>query len=532
MRYLITNKTISFLLFASFTILISCTPIQLKPTPTAELNPSTEAQSLASSSTIEAVQKTSSSNVNLSENLWSRLFSLYQFPAIENDRIQAEIDWYSKHPDYLIRVQQNAKPYLFHIVNEIEKRGLPGELALLPIVESAYKPFAYSHGRAAGLWQFIPSTGVAYGLKQTWWYDGRRDVYASTNAALTYLTKLSKRFDDDWFLALAGYNAGGGSVSSAMRKNRRLGRPTDFWALSLRKETRHYAPKLIAIASILANADKYNVTLIDIPNEPFFEKVNITKQLDLARAAELAEISIEDLYILNPSFNQWATSPEGPHYLLLPVSKSADFKTKLAALPDSQRLKWVRHKVKNGETLGQIARRYRTTVTQIKQANPIKNNLIRAGKHLLIPTANYNNRLYASSADMRKSDIINTSRQGQKVEYYVQSGDSFWSIAKQYGVGVRSLAKWNAMAPRDTLRIGQKLVIWSQHPTHPSPRTQLASTRKNQTIRYTVKSGDSLYLISRKFNVSIIDLKRWNTLNKKYLKPGQKLKIIVDVTRT
>jgi membrane-bound lytic murein transglycosylase D len=133
---------------------------------------------------------------------------------------------------------------------------------------------------------------------------------------------------------------------------------------------------------------------------------------------------------------------------------------------------------------------------------------------------------------MRKSDIINTSRQGQKVEYYVQSGDSFWSIAKQYGVGVRSLAKWNAMAPRDTLRIGQKLVIWSQHPTHPSPRTQLASKRKNQTIRYTVKSGDSLYLISRKFNVSIIDLKRWNTLNKKYLKPGQKLKIIVDVTRT
>ena len=340
------------------------------------------------------------------------------------------------------------------IVNEIEKRGLPGELALLPIVESAYKPFAYSHGRAAGLWQFIPSTGIAYGLKQTWWYDGRRDVYASTNAALTYLTKLSKRFDDDWFLALAGYNAGGGSVSSAMRKNRRLGHPSDFWALSLRKETRHYVPKLIAIASILANADKYNVTLIDIPNEPFFEKVNITKQLDLARAAELAEISIEDLYILNPSFNQWATSPEGPHYLLLPVSKSADFKTKLAALPDSQRLKWVRHKVKNGETLGQIARRYRTTVTQIKQANPIKNNLIRAGKHLLIPTANYNNRLYASSADMRKSDIINTSRQGQKVEYYVQSGDSFWSIAKQYGVGVRSLAKWNAMAPRDTLFLG------------------------------------------------------------------------------
>lgn len=531
MRHLITNKTLSFILFASFTLLTSCTPLQVKPPETTRFTSTIQPDTVVSQQIEKNLETSSSSTPTLPENLWQRLFSLYQLPVIDNKRIQAEINWYSKHPDYIQRVQKNATPYLFHIVNEIEKRGIPGELALLPIVESAYRPFAYSHGRAAGLWQFIPSTGRAFGLKQTWWYDGRRDVYASTNAALTYLTKLSKRFNNDWFLALAGYNAGGGSVSLAIRKNKRVGRNTDYWALNLRKETKHYVPKLIAIATILANAEKYNVKLIDIPNKPFFEKVNIIKQIDLARAAELAEISIEDLYVLNPPFNQWATSPEGPHYLLIPSSKSTTFKTKLATLPDSQRLKWVRHKVKNGETLGQIARRYRTTTSQIQQANAIKNHLIRAGKHLLIPTANYNDTLYASSVNMRKNAIINTSRQGYKIEYHVQSGDSFWSIAKQYKVAIRSLAKWNAMAPGDTLKIGQKLVVWSKK-SQPTASNPLASSHKHQTIRYTVRSGDSLYLISKKFNVSVVELKRWNTLNKKYLKPGQKLKIIVDVTKT
>ncbi len=531
MQYLITNKTRLFFLFACVSVLVSCS---LSPAKTTEKNTLISNNKAATGAVVRAENKTKKAHVTTpveANDLWQRLFSLYQLPTVDNERIQAQIDWYSKHPDYFIRVQKNATPYLFHIVNEVEKRGIPGELALLPIVESAYKPFAYSHGRAAGLWQFIPSTGAAFGLEQTWWHDGRRDVYASTNAALTYLTKLSKRFDNDWFLALAGYNAGGGSVSSAIRKNKRLQRDTDYWALDLRKETKHYVPKLIAIAHILANAEKYNVTLLDIPNKPFFEPVDTKKQIDLARAAELAEISIEELYVLNPAFNQWATNPTGPHYLLIPTAKSAEFKTRLAVLPDSQRLKWVRHKIKSGESLGQIAMRYRTTIKQIKQANPIKNHLIRAGKHLLIPTANYNDSLYASSAKMRKKTITNTSRTGYKINYHVKAGDSFWRIAKQYDVDVQRLAKWNAMAPRDTLKIGQKLVIWSKH-SNPNTGTHLTSANKNQTVRYTVRQGDSLYLISKKFNVAIDDLKRWNTLNKKYLKPGQKLKIIVDVTRT
>ncbi|PHS72153.1 MAG: lytic transglycosylase [Cycloclasticus sp.] len=531
MQYLITNKLIKFLLFVSFFMLISCSQAELRPPKDAELKSIEPLKTVSAVNTDTDLAEAMPSIAKEEINLWQRLFSLYQLPAIENKRVQAEINWYKNHPEYLQRVQKNAVPYLYFVVSEIEKRGIPGELALLPIVESAYRPFAYSHGRAAGLWQFIPSTGKYFGLEQNWWYDGRRDVYASTHAALKYLTQLSKRFDNDWLLALASYNAGGGTISSAIKRNKQLGRKTDFWSLGLRQETKHYVPKLIAIATILANPEKYHIELINIPNKPYFERVNTIKQIDLGRASELADISIEELYILNPSFNQWATSPTGPYYLLIPKQKSASFKNKLKTLPDSQRLKWMRHKVKRGETLGHIARRYRTTIAQIKRTNPIKNHTIRAGKYLLIPTASYDDSLYTDSATMRKNAIVNTKRRGHKIEYYIKSGDSFWRLAKQYQVSVRDLAKWNAMAPGDTLKIGQKMVIWSKD-TSLAPRTQLKSTRKNQTIHYTVRKGDSLYLISKKFKVSITDLKRWNVLNKKYLKPGQKLKIIVDVTRS
>ena len=537
MQYLITNKMIRFLLFASLTSLLSCSLLTFRPTTDpkpSQISETKNKQSIATNPRkAETKPQTSLSSTErplVKENeLWQRLFSLYQFPAIDNKRVQSQINWYIKHPEYLARVQKNAEPYLYFIVDEIEKRQIPGELALLPVVESAFRPFAYSHGRAAGLWQFIPSTGRAFGLHQNWWYDGRRDVYTSTHAALTYLTKLSKRFDNDWLLGLAGYNAGGGTISSAIRRNKRLNKPGDFWSLKLRKETEDYVPKLIAISTILANADKYNIKLRDIPNKPFFTRVDIQKQLDLARAAELADMSIEQLYELNPSFNQWATSPNGPHHLLIPQQKAESFSLKLANLADSQRLKWIRHKVKTGETLSHISRRYHTTNQQITLANKLRNNTIRVGKHLLIPTASYNNTLYSNSEGMRKKAIVNRSRRGHKLEYFVQQGDSFWSISKQHKVSVRQLAKWNAMAPGDTLAIRQKLTIWSPQATSNSP---LRASRKNQTIRYTVRNGDSLYLISKKFKVSVRDLKQWNTLNKKYLKPGQKLKIIVDVTRS
>ena len=528
MQYLIINKTIKFLLFASCLLLFSCSSLSVRSltqTKFSELDGTVQTAAVIK----EADSQTETPQANA--DLWQRLFALYQLPQVNNDRVQAQIDWYSKHPNYIEQVQKNAAPYLYYIVNEVEKRQLPGELALLPIVESAYRPFAYSHGRAAGLWQFIPSTGRYYGLKQTWWYDGRRDVHASTQAALTYLSKLSKRFDNDWFLALAAYNAGGGTISNAIKQNLKRDASTDYWSLALRKETRQYVPKLIAIAHILANAEQYGVKLKAIPNTPYFESIDAVKQIDLARASELADISIDELYQLNPAFNQWATDPHGPHYLLIPIDKAPQFKLEIAQLADDQRVKWQRHKVKSGETLGQLARRYRTSVALIKQTNRISTHAIRAGKYLLIPTARYDESLYSRSTSMRKKAIVNKPRSGERLQYRVKRGDSFWRIAQQHQVSVRQLAKWNAMAPGDLLKPNQLLNIWlADGASHPTAR--VSPLNKHQTIRYTVKNGDSLYLISKRFKVDISDLKQWNPLNKKYLKPGQKLKIIVDVTRS
>ena len=219
-------------------------------------------------------------------DLWHRLRAGF---ALDHDasepRVQAQLNWYKKHPRYIDRVVDRGSRYLHYIVSEAEKRGLPTELALLPVVESAFDPFAYSHGRAAGLWQFIPSTGKYFGLTQSWWHDDRRDIIAATDAALTYLDRLATRFDGDYMLALAAYNSGGGTVSSAMRRNRKRNQPTDYWSLDLPRETRHYVPKLIALAKIFDNPQAHGIELPPLDDEPYFEIVDTGSQLDLAQAA-------------------------------------------------------------------------------------------------------------------------------------------------------------------------------------------------------------------------------------------------------
>jgi membrane-bound lytic murein transglycosylase D len=463
------------------------------------------------------------------KNVWERLFKNFKLNEIDHKRIEQERNWYLKHPTYLKRVQKRAEPYLFFIATETERRNLPAELALLPIVESAFQPFAYSHGRAAGLWQFIPSTARGFGLKQNWWYDGRRDVYASTQTALGYLDRLNKRFDGDWLLALAAYNSGGGTINKAIRKNKKRHKPTDYWSLDLPKETRSYVPKLLAIADIFANADKYGVELIDIPNRPQFTAIDTGSQLDLALAAEMAETSIEELYKLNPGFNRWSTDPDGPHRLLIPQDKSELFKEKLAQLPSSQRVKWARHRIRSGETLGHIANRYNTSVTVVKKVNNVRGHSIRAGKYLLIPTSTQKLSHYSLSQPQRNLAKLSAKRKGQKRIHTVKLGDTLWDIARSHSISTRQLASWNNMAPRDTLKLGQKLAIWtkgSRHKSNASPINPFKS------LSYTVRSGDSLYLIARKFNVSIPELRKWNRKHiGKYLKPGQRLRVNVDITK-
>lgn len=471
-------------------------------------------------------------------DVWQRLRSKFSLPAQNNKRLDQQLNWYVKHPEYMKRVSERAAPYMHYIAKTAEEMNIPSEIALLPIVESAFKPFAYSHGRASGIWQFIPATGKRFGLKQNWWYDGRRDVYASTIAAYELLTKLQKQFKGDWLLALAAYNSGERNVHRAIRKNKRKGKPTDFWNLKLPSETRAYVPKLLALKRIVAEPEKYNIKLTKIENTPYFEKVDTTSQIDLARIADLSELPLDDVYKLNPAFNRWATSPTGPHYILLPIKEAALFKEKLAALPPAKRISWVRHKIRKGETISDIADKYHTSISSIKRVNRLRKNFLRAGHSLTIPVASKSLRSYKLSANQRKKAQQNIPRKGIKVSHVVRQGDSFWTLSRRHKVNVRSIAKWNGMAPRDTLAVGQKLIIWSRtgaSVSHNDPDNLYIPKQRNVTKRigYRVRNGDSLARIATKFKVSIRQLLRWNKrlAKKKYLQPGQRVTLYIDVTK-
>ncbi|TCI05472.1 LysM peptidoglycan-binding domain-containing protein [Corallincola luteus] len=462
------------------------------------------------------------------DDLWLRIADQLHIEVPDNKRVTSQRNWYKKHPSYMDRVAKRADPYLFLIVEKIEQRGLPLELALLPIVESAFDPFAYSHGRASGIWQFIPGTGKRFGLDQNWWYDGRRDISASTDAALDYLEYLNRYFKGDWLHALAAYNSGEGRVRSAIKKNKRLGKPTDFWSLSLPKETRAYVPKLLALGDLLKRRDEYGMSWMTISNQPKVVEIETGSQIDLALAADLAGLSVDQLHKLNPAFNRWATSPDGPHALLIPVEKAEQFTTKLASLERTERLNWVRHRVKSGDSLNKLAKQYHTSTGVIRDVNKLKGNTIRVGEHLLIPVAASELSSYGFSADQRLAKTQTKPRASQRIDYKVKSGDSLWEIAKRHKVNVRQLAKWNGMAPTDTLRLNQKLVIWKKG----KPATTGNGNATTRKIAYKVRSGDSLARIASKFKVSISDLMQWNQLDKnKYLQPGQMLRLYVDVTQ-
>ena len=462
-------------------------------------------------------------------NVWDRIRHGFELEHPDNKRIKQHLAWFKKHPEYLSRVSERGELYLHHIVQEVENNGLPMEVALLPIIESAFDPFAYSPSRASGMWQFMPRTGKSFGLKQTWWYDGRRDVVASTQAALVYLQQLRKRFDGDWLLALAAYNSGGGTVNRAIRKNREKGLSTDFWSLSLPKETRDYVPKLIALSRLIEEPGRYGIKLSDISNEPYFTSVEVGGQIDLAQAALLAELGMEELYALNPGFNRWATDPEGPHSLLIPTDKAEHFRSRLSKLPPNQRIKWQRHKIKAGETLSHIAQQHKVSVATLKSINKLRNNNIREGKTLLVPQAQAGSSHYASSTDQRLAKKQNSGRRSGKkrVDHTVSSGDNLWSLGRTYGVRPSSIARWNNMVEKDTLRIGQNLVIWTDSSKSSVPE---ASDQVIRKLSYRVRNGDSLYKIASKFKIGVKDILKWNKINLgKYLQPGQSLVLYVDV---
>jgi membrane-bound lytic murein transglycosylase D len=520
-------------------ILTACAAPSPAPTPAAvsPAAPPTTVEAAAREPEIVAVELTFELDTSLlpqppeappppARDLITRLSESISLPLIARPEVDRQLDWFVRHPAYMERVFKRSERYLWYIMAELERRGMPMDLALLPIVESAYDPFAYSHGRAAGLWQIIPGTGRRFGARQNWWYDGRRDVVDSTRAALDYLEFLHEKFDGDWLLAVAAYNSGEGNVARAQRRNSAAGKPTDFWHLKLPRETSAYVPKLLALSRIMTDPAAFDLELPELPDAPYFEIVPLDGQVDLALLAELSGAEMDEIYALNPGYNRWATDPDGPHRALVPVANAQALVAGLAATPEDARVKWVRYRIRPGDSLIAIAGRHDTTPDVVRKVNGIRGNAIRAGDHLMIPTASRDLDLYTQSADLRLARTQAKPRGGKKVTYKVRPGDSLWEIAQDFGVSTRTLAKWNGMAPGDTLAVGKRLVIWNDK--QPAP----AADARVRKVNYTVRKGDSLARIAQKFRVTINQLADWNRLDaSRYLQPGQRLVMYVDVTR-
>ena len=454
------------------------------------------------------------------ENIWDRVVHNFALPECSEHEIALTwAQWYADHPDYMARIFKRAQPWIFYITEELERRGMPGEIALLPIVESAYDPFAFSSGRALGAWQFIASTGRNYGLNQDWWYDGRRDVWASTDAALDYLQYMADLFDGDWLLALAGYNSGENRVYRQAQRNRKAGKPADFWNLKLPRETRGYVPKLLGLTCLFKNPQDYDFELPDTPNHPVVAAVDVGQQADLVLVSQLAEVPIDVLFGLNPGYNRWATSPEGPYRVVLPLENAERLEARLQNVDASALMKWDQVVVQRGDTLSGISDRHAVPVSVLRTANSLDSDLIRVGQKLRLPRDDQLmvDPLYAQAAQelqRLQSGLIAS----QRVSHRVRPGESLSVIARRYKVSVKDLQRWNNITDPRTLRAGRTITVF--HSPAQKPAAGSGSTR------YVVQRGDSLWSIARKYDVRVKDLKSWNDLGSSMLHPGQSLRIV------
>jgi membrane-bound lytic murein transglycosylase D len=317
-------------------------------------------------------------------SLWQRIRNGFGLPDIATPLVREQEEWFASRPDYIKRTVARSSRYLYHIVEEVEKRGMPSEIALLPIIESAYNPVAYSRAHASGIWQFIPATGKLYGLQQNFWYDGRRDVMAATNAALDYLEKLYAMFGN-WDLALAAYNWGEGAVSRAIAKNLAKGLPTDYQSLTMPLETRYYIPKLQAVKNIIANPAEYGIELAEVPNQPYFVAVTTTKHIDVKLAAKLADVPIEEFVSLNPGYSRPVIRANGEQTLLLPTDKADTFRANLEN-NEKPLVSWQAYKLKAGDNIAHVAARHGISIAQLKQVNSISDKRrVGPGSTLLVP---------------------------------------------------------------------------------------------------------------------------------------------------
>ena len=392
-------------------------------------------------------------------DLWARIRRGFMMNDLASDLIGSQEQWYSSRPDYIERMTGRSSKYLYHIVEELERRNMPTELALLPFIESAFNPQAVSSAKAAGMWQFMPATGKYFSLKQNVFRDDRRDVLASTRAALDYLKKLHGMFGD-WHLALAAYNWGEGSVGRAIAKNQREGLPTDYASLNMPAETRNYVPKLLAVKNIVANPGAFNSTLPDIPNHPYFQTVNITRDLDVALAAKLAEIKLDDFKSLNPSANKPVIFAAGMPRILLPWDNAGIFERNLL-IHNGQTAGWTVWTAPSTLKVAEAAKRVGMNEALFREINRIPPKmLIKQGSTLLVPRSAKQDKDVSGHVADNGQVSFSPEIVLKKMLVKLRKSETVASIAKRYNVTAASVADWNKVSAASTFKAKQSVVVY------------------------------------------------------------------------
>ncbi len=497
-------------------LLVGCDTLSLKKSDqsSAPVQPSVEAP--VSQQTPEPVVTPEEQKFS---SVWEHMRAGYGLPETSNSAVDAQIRFYTRNKNYFYKVTQQSEPYLHYVVSEMHAHKMPLELALLPFIESSYNPTAASASNM-GMWQFGAATGRNFGLKQNRWYDGRKDVVASTDAAIRLLKKLYADFDNDWLLAVAAYNAGEGTIQQAINKNRRAGKPTDFWSLPLNKITQGYIPQLLALSKIVANPNIFDFKLYPIPDVPYFVKVNIDSQINLADAAQNSAIDASLLKKLNAGFHGWLTDPTEPRNVLVPVDSAANFRLQLDSLPKIANTKWQEHVVKKGDNIDTIAKKYSASAEKIKTINNLKSNNLTLGQRLQIPLSANANTATASQAETNTVDATAASETAKNNIYIVKSGENLWSIAKAQNTTVNVLAQLNGLNAKSGLKPGQKLIV--------SGKT-MDDVNLQKKSSYTIKSGDTLGKIAAQYDVSVKQIMEWNKIkDETSIRPNQELIVLAD----
>ena len=471
-----------------------------------------------------------------------------RIPLVLNRKVENAIKFFTgtrKGRRVFQRWLERAGKYESLVKGILREEGAPEELFYLAMIESGLRPNVRSYAHAVGMWQFIAATGRYYDLNQSWWFDERRDVIKSTRAAGRHLLDLYERFGD-WYIGIAGYNFSPGKIARRIKKYN----VSEFWDLPrLPRQTRNYVPSYLAAVTIAGDPDKYGFTDIT-PEQPIeFDTVTVKQSMDLTVVAEAVGTTYKNLKELNPGILRWCTPPDVDAWLLyLPMGTRAQFLSKYDSLPKTKKMNWARHRIRSGETLSGIARRYGVAISEIRQFNKLRSNLIRAGRTLMIPipiSESGTARVAVSKQKRtaRTSTPKSTPRQqvvadvpgSKKQVYTVRSGDSLWEVAHRHGTSVRQLQQWNGLGYSKIIQPGQKLNVWIKTSDTSSPAMakaklpavrDAAASAANNTIHYTVRSGDTLWDIARLHHVSISDLKSWNGKQSNKIKPGEQLTIM------